>query len=82
MNDSYPSHVDGHSWRKYARKPVKDSPYRRHYYRCTEAGCNVKRQVHQIDADHYKIKYLCEGKTIDPIAHSHLTVPITNMQFG
>lgn len=36
---------DGYRWRKYGQKAVKNSPYPRSYYRCTNTKCSVKKRV-------------------------------------
>ncbi|GLJ31632.1 hypothetical protein SUGI_0635340 [Cryptomeria japonica] len=36
---------DGYRWRKYGQKAVKNSPYPRSYYRCTNGKCSVKKRV-------------------------------------
>eukprot|EP01018_Ginkgo_biloba_P010975 Gb_01873 [translate_table: standard] len=36
---------DGYRWRKYGQKAVKNSPYPRSYYRCTNSKCSVKKRV-------------------------------------
>ncbi|KAI5076286.1 hypothetical protein GOP47_0008351 [Adiantum capillus-veneris] len=36
---------DGYKWRKYGQKPVKNSPYPRSYYKCTDKQCKVKKHV-------------------------------------
>lgn len=46
MTKSEVDHLeDGYRWRKYGQKAVKNSPFPRSYYKCTNASCNVKKRV-------------------------------------
>uniref|UniRef100_A0A7N0UPW0 WRKY domain-containing protein n=1 Tax=Kalanchoe fedtschenkoi TaxID=63787 RepID=A0A7N0UPW0_KALFE len=36
---------DGYRWRKYGKKPLKNNPNLRNYYKCTSGGCQVKKIV-------------------------------------
>ncbi|GMH01782.1 hypothetical protein Nepgr_003621 [Nepenthes gracilis] len=46
MTKSEVDHLeDGYRWRKYGQKAVKNSPFPRSYYRCTNSKCTVKKRV-------------------------------------
>eukprot|EP00249_Psilotum_nudum_P006450 c19775_g1_i1 orf=57-1118(+) len=42
---------DGYRWRKYGQKAVKNTPYQRSYYRCTNKQCSVKKHVERYALD-------------------------------
>ncbi|KAL6880472.1 hypothetical protein ACP4OV_012037 [Aristida adscensionis] len=59
---------DGYRWRKYGQKAVKNSPFPRSYYRCTNSKCTVKKRVERSSDDPSVVVTTYEGQ------HCHHTV--------
>ncbi|KAL8171846.1 hypothetical protein V2J09_023650 [Rumex salicifolius] len=63
---------DGYRWRKYGQKVVKGNPNPRSYYKCTSAGCIVRKHVERAS---HNLKYVLttyEGK------HNHVVPAARN----
>ncbi|XP_066322653.1 probable WRKY transcription factor 57 [Miscanthus floridulus] len=62
---------DGYRWRKYGQKAVKNSPFPRSYYRCTNSKCTVKKRVERSSNDPSVVITTYEGQHCHHIGPFH-----------
>nr|QIN97393.1 WRKY56 transcription factor [Isatis tinctoria] len=58
---------DGYRWRKYGQKAVKNNPFPRSYYKCTQEGCRVKKQVQRLSGDEQVVVTTYQGVHTHPV---------------
>uniref|UniRef100_A0A0A0LT01 WRKY domain-containing protein n=2 Tax=Cucumis sativus TaxID=3659 RepID=A0A0A0LT01_CUCSA len=62
---------DGYRWRKYGQKAVKNNKFPRSYYKCSNEGCKVKKQIQRLTNDEGVVLTTYEGVHSHPIEKPH-----------
>ncbi|MFS7935489.1 putative transcription factor WRKY family [Helianthus anomalus] len=53
--------ADGYRWKKYGQKMVKGTPHPRNYYKCTSAGCTVRKHIEKEVDGSSQVTITCKG---------------------
>ncbi|KAM0040954.1 putative transcription factor WRKY family [Helianthus debilis subsp. tardiflorus] len=61
--------ADGYRWKKYGQKMVKGTPHPRNYYKCTSAGCTVRKHIEKVVVGSSQVTMTYKG------VHDHMPVP-------
>ncbi|KAL8035434.1 hypothetical protein ABFX02_12G096300 [Erythranthe guttata] len=73
---------DGYRWRKYGQKAVKNSPFPRSYYRCTNSKCTVKKRIERSSDDPSVVITTYEGQHCHHSTGSYRTTLQDNIPFS
>ncbi|CAN7136638.1 unnamed protein product [Brassica rapa subsp. narinosa] len=57
---------DGFKWRKYGKKPIRGSPFPRHYHKCSNPNCIVKKKIERDTSNPDYVLTTYEGRHNHP----------------
>ncbi|KAF8047038.1 hypothetical protein N665_3247s0004 [Sinapis alba] len=57
---------DGYKWRKYGKKPIRGSPFPRHYHKCSHPSCIVKKKIERDTSNPEYVLTTYEGRHNHP----------------
>ncbi|CAN7063449.1 unnamed protein product [Brassica oleracea var. botrytis] len=57
---------DGYKWRKYGKKPIRGNPFPRHYHKCSNPNCIVKKKIERDTSNPEYVLTTYEGRHNHP----------------
>ncbi|XP_039132656.1 probable WRKY transcription factor 54 isoform X2 [Dioscorea cayenensis subsp. rotundata] len=79
---------DGYQWKKYGEKDIKNSDFRRTYYKCTNEECKARKKVQQQDKNMpsnfmviYDMQHICNN-TVQETKKNLLSPSTSTINFG